>query len=289
MSQPVSGGRDDRESAVAECVSFLRERLTRAPTVLLVLGSGLGSVAEGLKDAVRIPYAEIPGFPRSTVAGHEGALVEGIWEGVEMVVMQGRFHLYEGWPPDSIAFPLRVFRSLGVTEMIVTNSAGGIRPDLRTGDLMLIADHLNLMFRSPLSGKVGVGEDRFPDMSDPYDSDLQEAAMRVAVREGIPLSRGVFAGMLGPSYETPAEIEMLRRFGADAVGMSTVPEVIAARALGMRVLGVSCIANAAASSGGPTLLHEEVVAAGQGAAHHLAHLLRELVPLVMRSNQPTEA
>lgn len=269
-------------------VTFLRERLTRAPTVLLILGSGLGALADELKDAVRIPYSEIPGFPRSTVAGHEGVLVEGIWEGVEVVAMKGRSHLYEGLPREGIALPLRVFRSLGVTDLIVTNSAGGIRADLRPGDLMLIADHLNLMFRSTLSGPAAMGEERFPDMSAPYDELLQEMAIEAALGLGIPLTRGIFAGMLGPAYETPAEIEMLRRFGADAVGMSTVPEVLAALALGMRVLGIACIANAAASSGGPKLSHDEVLAAGAGSAHHVGALLRDFIPRAMRPNLPTE-
>lgn len=287
MSAPDAEQHDPE--AVSQIVTFLRERLTRAPTVLLILGSGLGALAEELTDAVRIPYAEIPRFPRSTVAGHEGMLVEGIWEGVEVVAMQGRFHLYEGWLPGTIALPLRVFRSLGVTDLVVTNSAGGIRKDLHPGDLMLIADHLNLMFRSPLAGPNPAAEQRFPDMSAPYDPELQDLAMRVALDQGIPLARGVFAGMLGPAYETPAEIEMLRRFGADAVGMSTVPEVIVARSLGMRVLGISCIANAAAASGGPKLSHDDVLMAGALAAGRVATLLRNTIPRAMRSNLATEA
>lgn len=274
---------------VTECIGFLRERLTRAPSVLLILGSGLGAIADELIDPVRIPFGEIPGFPRSTVSGHRGALVEGILEGVEVVAMQGRFHLYEGWPSDAIALPLRVMRALGVTDLVVTNSAGGVRRDLQPGDLMLIADHLNLMHRNPLIGPVGRGEERFPDMSAPYDVELQGFAMEAALEAGISLTRGVFAAMLGPSYETPAEIEMLRRFGADAVGMSTVPEVIVARALGMRVLGVSCIANSAAAVGGPALSHDEVLMVGATAAARLEKLLRTILPRAMRLNLPSEA
>jgi purine-nucleoside phosphorylase len=266
-------------SQLSETASFLRERLTRAPSVLLVLGSGLGAIADGLLDPVRIPYSEIPGFPRSTVPGHSGALLAGIWEGVEVAAMQGRFHLYEGWPAEAVALPLRV----------ITNSSGGIRWDLAPGDLMLIADHLNFMFRNPLVGPVATGEERFPDMSNPYDSTLQEIAMSVAAEMQIPLTRGVFAAMLGPTYETPAEVEMLRRLGADAVGMSTVPEVVVARALGMRVLGISCIANAAAARGGPRLTHEDVLVAGAAAAERLALLLKAVIPRAIAPNLPTEA
>lgn len=277
------------DAALSECIGFLRERLTRAPTALMILGSGLGGVAERLSDPVRIPYETIPGFPRSTVAGHPGALIEGVMEGVEVVAMQGRFHLYEGWPSEAVSLPIRAVRAIGASDLVVTNSSGGIRRDLRPGDLMLIADHLNFMFRNPLTGPAATGEVRFPDMSGPYDEELQRATLDAALEAGIPLARGVFGAMAGPSYETPAEIEMLRGFGVDAVGMSTVPEVIVARALGMRVLGISCIANAAAAVGGPPLSHEEVVAAGAGATERLERLLRIVLPRTMRMNLPSEA
>ncbi|HUE95098.1 MAG TPA: purine-nucleoside phosphorylase [Longimicrobiaceae bacterium] len=273
----------------ATTIDFLRERLTRAPKAVLVLGSGLGAVADEVRDPLRIPYSEIPGFPRSTVVGHAGALLSGIWEGVEVVVMQGRFHLYEGWAPEVVATPLRALASLGAEYLVVTNAAGGIRPGLRPGDLMLIADHINMMFRNPLIGPVAHGEHRFPDMSDPYDRELRTLALGTARELKIPLVPGVYAGVLGPSYETPAEIQMLRTLGADAVGMSTVPEVIVARALGLRVLGLSCITNLAAGLGQAKLGHEEVLEVGRAAGERLARLLRHFIPGAIPLNLPTEA
>jgi purine-nucleoside phosphorylase len=272
-----------------ETVAFLRERLTRAPSVILVLGSGLGGLADEIQDPVRIPYEEIPGFPRSTVAGHAGALVAGIWEGVEVAVMQGRFHLYEGWDPADVARPIRALAALGARQLVLTNAAGGVRPGLEPGDLMLIADHINLMFRNPLIGPVSTGEERFPDMSEPYDAEFRRAAERVALERRIPLDQGVYAAVLGPSYETPAEIRMLARLGADAVGMSTVPEVVVARALGLRVLGISCITNLAAGLGSEPLSHEEVMEVGARVRDRLADLLRHLMPHIAASNLPSEA
>lgn len=275
--------------ALASAVGFLRERVTRAPRVALVLGSGLGRVTDALLDPVRIPYAEIPGFPRSTVPGHAGALVAGIWEGVEVVAMQGRFHLYEGWGAEAVSFPLRVLRALGAETAILTNASGGIERKFEVGQLMLIADHINFMFRNPLVGPVAPGEERFPDMSDPYDPRLREIALRTADDAGISLVPGVYAAVLGPSFETPAEIAMLGRLGADAVGMSTVPEVIVARAMGMRVLAISCIANPAAGLGAGALTHEEVLEAGVEAGARLAALLRVLLPRIVPLNFSTEA
>ena len=245
-------------SQMEETISFLRERVTRAPSALLVLGSGLGGLADEVVDAVRIPYAEIPGFPRSTVPGHSGTLVAGIMNGVEVVAMQGRFHLYEGWEPAEVAFPIRVLGALGAGMMLLTNAAGGLRAGMEAGGLMLIADHLNLMNRNPLVGPVEGREERFPDMSEPYDAELRRAALAVALELRIPLEEGVYAALLGPSYETPAEVRMLRLLGADAVGMSTVPEVLVARAMGMRVMGVSCITNLASGLGPGALSHEEI-------------------------------
>lgn len=274
---------------IAGTIDFLRERITRAPRAVLVLGSGLGSVAEEVADPLRIPYAEIPGFPRATVVGHSGALVAGIWEGVEVVVMQGRFHLYEGWEPEVVARPLRVLSALGAEYLIVTNAAGGIRPGFVPGDLMLIADHINMMFRNPLVGPVVAGEDRFPDMSGPYDRELREIAMEAAIELKIPLIPGVYAGLLGPAYETPAEIQMLRKLGADAVGMSTVPEVIVARALGMKVLGISCITNLASGLGQEKLGHQEVLEVGAAAGSSLKRLLAGVIPRAIPLNLPSEA
>jgi len=269
-----------QESIYSEAVEFLRARLPATPEVVLVLGSGLGGVVEDFASPVRISYQEIPGFPVSTVVGHSGAVVAGRWAGVEVVAMQGRLHLYEGGSPERVAFPLRVLSGLGVRIAVLTNAAGGIRPGWRPGDLMLIADHLNFMFTNPLMGPVRPGEQRFPDMSEPYDARLRGVALRTARGLGIPLSPGVYAGVLGPSFETPAEIRMLSRFGADAVGMSTVPEVLVARALGMPVLGISCVTNLAAGLGGRKLTHDEVLEVGGAAAASLIALLRAVLPRI---------
>jgi len=249
----------------------------RQPRVAVVLGSGLGFLGEQLEGAVRVPYAKIPGFPQPTVLGHAGELIAGTLDDVPVIAQSGRFHLYEGHDAWTAALPVRVFATLGVKTLVVTNAAGGIRRTFRPGTLMLIADHLNLMFRNPLTGPVEQGDERFPDMSDPYDAELRALARRVAAERGIPLEEGVYAGLLGPSYETKAEIEMLKRIGADAVGMSTVPEVVAARARGIRCLGISTITNAAAGLGGPTLSHTEVLEASDTVGERLTTLVRGVV------------
>jgi purine-nucleoside phosphorylase len=276
---------------IDETVAFLRERVTRAPHAVLVLGSGLGGMADDVEDAVRIPFREIPGFPRRVqeVAGHAGALVAGRLAGVEVAALQGRFHLYEGWRPDDVAVPVRALAALGARTMLLTNAAGGIRPGFRPGDLMLIADHLNVMWQNPLIGKTVPGEQRFPDMSDPYDAAFRAVAEEEARGLGIPVTQGVYAAVLGPSYETPAEIRMLARMGADAVGMSTVPEVLVARALGVRCLGISCITNLAAGLGGERLTHEEVVEVGARVRDRLAALVRGVLPRIAGLNLPSEA
>ncbi len=272
MSERDAGLVQRATDAVAKAIA------PRKPRVAVVLGSGLGFLADQIEGAVRVPYAKIPGFPLPTVAGHAGELVAGTLEGVPIVAQSGRFHLYEGHDAWTAALPVRVFAALGVKTLVVTNAAGGIRRTFRPGTLMLIADHLNLMFRNPLAGPVEPGDERFPDMSDPYDTELRVLARRVASERKIALDEGVYCGLLGPSYETKAEIEMLKRFGADAVGMSTVPEVVAARARGMKVVGISTITNVAAGlGGGQALAHKEVLETAERVKHQLGDLIRGIV------------
>ena len=275
MSGKRAAAADASAPAVAVAAEAVARRLGRsAPRVAVVLGSGLGQVADAVEEAVRIPYREIPGFPEPGAPGHKGELVGGRLAGVPVLVQSGRFHLYEGHAPAVAALPTRVFAELGVRTLVVTNASGGIRLTFRPPTLMLIADHINLMFRNPLVGPVEPGETRFPDMSDPYDSTLRAVAREVARSERIPLEEGVYAALLGPSFETPAEIRMLAWLGADAVGMSTVPEVIVARARGIRCLGVSSVTNVAAGLSARPLAHEEVLAAGAELAGQLERLIR---------------
>ena len=262
-------------STIQQAVDVIARRLGPfRPRVAIVLGSGLGSVADNVDSAIRIPYSAIPGFPEPGAPGHKGELVGGTLEGVPLLAQSGRFHLYEGHAPAVAALPTRVFARLGVRTLIVTNAAGGIRHTFRPPTLMLIADHINLMFRNPLAGPVEQGEERFPDMSDPYDAELRARARDVARAERIPLEEGVYAALLGPAFETPAEIRMLARLGADAVGMSTVPEVITARARGIRCLGFSSVTNVAAGLTAQKLSHQEVLEAGRGLAGQLERLIR---------------
>jgi purine-nucleoside phosphorylase len=263
---------------VEEAAAVIDARLDgRRPEVAIVLGSGLGQFAERLKSAVQVPYVEIPHFPSPTVIGHSGELVAGHLGGRMVLVQSGRFHMYEGHPAELTALPVRVFARLGVRTLIVTNAAGGIRRSFGSGTVMLIADHINLTARNPLIGAVLEGEERFPDMSDPYDPALRALAREVARRGQIALGEGVYAGLLGPSYETPAEIRMLERLGADAVGMSTVMEVIAARALGIRCLGFSAITNPAAGVTAQKLHHLEVMDVAYRIAGELAALIEGVV------------
>lgn len=246
--------------AAAKAAQAVRARSgSREPTLAIILGSGLGGLAKKIGDQVRIPFREIPGFPDVTVVGHEGAVIVGTLGGRDIVALSGRFHVYEGHPAALAAFPVRVFNALGARELFVSNAAGGISPKLAVGDLMIISDHLNLMGTNPLVGELQEGDTRFPDMTDAYDPAFRRILRTTAEKLGIALREGVYAGLLGPSYETPSEVKMLRLLGADAVGMSTVPEVIVARALKMRVAGVSCITNAAAGVTGAALSHAEVL------------------------------
>ncbi|HJU67973.1 MAG TPA: purine-nucleoside phosphorylase [Gemmatimonadaceae bacterium] len=247
------------------------------PTIAIILGSGLGQLADHIERATNIPYADIPGFPPSTVVGHAGRLVAGSIESCEVIALSGRFHLYEGHSAATAGLPVRVAHALGARILFVSNAAGGIRATLDPGDLMIIDDHINLMWRNPLIGPVVDGDERFPDMSAPYDRTLSSILREVAMETGIPVTDGVYAAMLGPSYETPAEVRMLRWMGADAVGMSTVPEVLTARAIGMRVAGVSCITNHAAGMTNQPLSHQEVLEVGVRVQDSFERLVRGFV------------
>ena len=249
--------------AASQAAAAIRNRTDAQATIAVILGSGLGGLGRKIGEAVRIPFVDIPGFPEATVVGHEGAVIVGTLGGREILALSGRFHLYEGHPAALAAFPVRVFHALGARDLFVSNAAGGISPKLAVGDLMMISDHLNLMGTNPLVGDLQEGDIRFPDMTDAYDPGFRRILRTTAEKLGITLREGVYAGLLGPSYETPGEVKMLRMLGADAVGMSTVPEVIVARALGMRVAGVSCITNAAAGVTGAALSHAEVLATTQ--------------------------
>ena len=229
----------------------------------VVLGSGLGNYADDLEDVREIPYRDIPFFPLSTAPGHAGKLISGVKEGKRIIVMSGRFHMYEGIPMEKIALPVRVLKLVGVKNLILTNAAGGVNLEFRPGDLMLIEDYINLTGRTPLTGpNDSLFGPRFPDMSQAYSRELRQIALDCAEELGMVLHRGVYCWMPGPSYETPAEIRMVRLLGADAVGMSTVPETIIARHAGMNVLGISCITNMAAGVTTQPITHDEVLEAG---------------------------
>ncbi|MEK5097426.1 MULTISPECIES: purine-nucleoside phosphorylase [Bacillus] len=245
---------------ISNAAQYIKSKAKHEPAVGLILGSGLGVLADEIEDAVRIKYEDIPDFPVSTVEGHAGQLVIGALKGVPVVAMQGRFHFYEGYQLDKVTFPVRVMKELGIGTLIVTNAAGGVNESFRPGDLMIISDHINYMGTNPLIGPndsaLGV---RFPDMSQAYDKELRRMAKQTAEELNIPVQEGVYTAVSGPSYETPAEVRFLRTIGSDAVGMSTVPEVIVARHSGLRVLGISCISNAAAGILDQPLSHDEVM------------------------------
>jgi len=262
-----------------EAVDRIRKSTDLEPRVGVILGSGLGGLADELDERVEIPYAEIPGWPVSTAVGHAGTLALGLLGGVPIAVMRGRAHLYEGIAADRIAVGVRVLARLGIRSLVVTNAAGGIDPEYRPGQLVLISDHVNLQGTSAL---VGPNDDalgpRFPDMSDAYDPELRALARDAAARLAIDLGEGVYAAWLGPQFETPAEIRFMRAVGGDLAGMSTVQEVIAARHLGIRVLGISVVTNMAAGVLPEKIDHEKVLEIGAAAAGSLTALLRELVP-----------
>jgi purine-nucleoside phosphorylase len=269
----------DSFQAAEQSAQAILQRSPVRPKVAVVLGSGLGDFAAELRDATVIPYKEIPSFPRSTAIGHAGNLVLGTLDGVPLAVMQGRPHFYEGNGFAEAAFPIRVLRRLGVKALVLTNAAGGINPAYGRGALVAIRDHLNLMGGSPL---IGPNDDRFgprfPDMTYAYDREYRKIALQAAKDQEIELHEGVYAAMHGPSYETPAEIQMLARIGADLVGMSTVPEVIAARHMDLRVLAISCVTNMAAGLSGEVINHEEVLETGQRVKGKFLALVRAVLP-----------
>jgi len=258
----------------------LERRLQARPRALLVLGSGLGGVVERVEAPVEVAFEELPGMPSATVAGHAGRFVGGRLAEVPVLVQAGRYHAYEGHPMDVVAGTVRVAVRLGVEAAVLTNAAGGVRPDLAPGDLLLIRDHVNLMGRSPLIGPPGAGERRFPDMSEPYDPRLAAWAHEAAGAAGIELREGVYGAVLGPAFETAAEVRALAVLGVDAVGMSTVPEVLAARALGLPCLAISMITNRATGLADRPLDHAEVLAVGRTAAGRVEALLQGFFALL---------
>jgi purine-nucleoside phosphorylase len=264
---------------INEAIQFLESRTAPRPRVAVVLGSGLGAFADELADRTEIPYSAIPGWPCSTAIGHAGKLVFGRLGALEVAVMAGRVHLYEGYTPAQVTFGVRVLGALGVRSIVFTNAAGGINLALERGGLVLISDHINLQGSNPLAGPNddALGP-RFPDMSEAYSRQLRTLAHEVGSELGIRMAEGVYAAVLGPSYETPAEIRYLRAIGADLVGMSTVPEVIAANHMGMRVLGISCVTNMAAGILPQKISHAEVLEAGEMVRGTLVKFLRALLP-----------
>ncbi len=268
-------------SKLKETVDTIKGRYSRPPALGLILGSGLGAYADCFEDRIVIPFRELPHFPTSTVAGHSGNLILGKAEGVPAVALQGRIHLYEGYTIEQVSYPARVLACLGIRTLIVTNAAGGINLDFRPGDLMLITDHINLMGANPLVGpNIDQLGPRFPDMSEAYDGALREIAREVALQRNINLREGVYVGLCGPSYETPAEIRMCRMLGADAVGMSTVPEVIVAGHTGVRVLGISCITNMAAGILPRKLTHQEVIDTTERVKDKFLSLVQGIIPRI---------
>jgi purine-nucleoside phosphorylase len=268
------------EFVLAETAAkFIQKKTRLRPKIALVLGSGLGAFADEFAQATRIPYSKIPHYPRSTAIGHAGQLVIGTVEGVEVAGMQGRVHLYEGYSAKELAFPIRVFARMGVKAIILTNAAGGVKREFIEGRLVVISDHINLLGVNPLAGP---NEDkfggRFPDMTAAYDKRFRELTLAEGRLLGINLGEGVYAAVAGPSYETPAEVRYLRSIGADLVGMSTVPEVIAARHSGLRVLGISCVTNAAAGVLDQPLDHKDVLETAERMKGQFTGLLRAVIP-----------
>lgn len=257
---------------------FIKGKIKESPEIGLILGSGLGVLAEQIRQPIILPYVDIPGFPVSTVEGHAGQLVLGELCGKKVVVMQGRFHYYEGYSMDKVTFPVRVMKLLGAEKIVVTNAAGSVNESFKPGDLMLITDHINLMGTNPL---IGANEPRFgprfPDMSEAYNEELRYLAKKIARKQGLDLKEGIYVGNTGPTYETPAEVRMARVMGGDAVGMSTVPEVIVARHCDMKVLGISCLTNMAAGILDQPLSHDEVIETTEKVKESFLRFVKEIV------------
>ena len=268
----------DINSRLNESADYIRKKIHGDPEIAVVLGSGLGSFSDMIDDQVRIPYSEIPHFARSTVEGHAGELIFGSLKGRKILCMKGRFHFYEGYSFETVTYPHKAFRVMGIEKLILTNAVGGINQEYKAGDFMIIQDHLNLMGSNPLIGKNNdtLGP-RFPDMSEIYSPRLRNLAKKAGERLGIGLKEGVYAALTGPSYETPAEIRMLRLLGADAVGMSTAPEAIVACHMGMEVLAISCVTNAAAGIDGQKLSHDEVTAVADAVKKDFTRLVAYII------------
>lgn len=263
---------------ILDASKYIKKKLSVAPEIGIILGSGLGNLAEEIKNKITLPYEKIPNFPATTVSGHQGQLIIGELEGKHVIVMQGRFHFYEGYSIEEVVYPVRVMGQLGVKNLIISNAAGGINLDFNPGDLMVIEDHINLLGQNPLRGpNLDQYGDRFPDMSEAYPLKLRELAFSTAKELAIDVKKGVYASISGPSYETPAEIKYLRIIGADAVGMSTVPEAIIANHMGINVLGISCITNMAAGILQTKLNHAEVVETAERVKDKFINLVKGTV------------
>lgn len=271
-------GGDLMYERIEKATTFIKSKITIEPEIGLILGSGLGVLAEKIENPVILPYQDIPEFPVSTVEGHAGQLVAGELSGKKVIAMQGRFHFYEGYSMDQVTFPVRVMKLLGVKTLVVTNAAGSVNESFKPGDLMLVTDHINFMGTNPLIGaneaRFGV---RFPDMSEAYSKEFRNLAKQVAERQGLDLKEGVYVGNTGPTYETPAEVRMARIVGGDAVGMSTVPEVIVARHCGMKVLGISCLTNMAAGILDQPLSHDEVIETTEKVKTRFLSFVKEII------------
>ncbi|PAB57753.1 purine-nucleoside phosphorylase [Anaeromicrobium sediminis] len=268
----------DLQQKLQECMNYIKEKSKYEPKIGLILGSGLGALANEIEDKEIYPYNEIPNFPVSTVEGHAGQLVIGKLEGKVVVAMQGRFHYYEGYSMQEVTFPVRVMKLLGVEKLVVTNAAGAVNAEFKPGDLMIISDHLNLSGDNPLMGKnLAEFGPRFPDMSNAYDSELRGKVREIAKSLDMEIREGVYACMSGPSYETPAEVRMVRILGADAVGMSTAPEVTVAVHSGMKAVGISCMTNMAAGILDQPLDHSEVMETSAMAREKFVVLMRNII------------